>query len=66
MALIRLSLAVVALVAFASIVDARDRCPVPGSGPGTLHQEDSDESGLKRILLDEEEEEEEDEEPDCE
>ena len=60
---IRLSLAVAALVVFATAAFAVDRSPAPGTGPGVLHQQDGEETDPKKILLEEEEE---DEEPDCE
>ena len=63
MSSIQLSLAVVALVAFAPAALAADRSPAPGTGPGVLHQQDGEESDPKKLLLEEEEE---DEEPDCE
>ena len=61
---IQVSLAVVSLVAFASVADAGDGRAAPEIRADVLHQEGDDESTPKKKLL--EEEEEEDEEPDCE
>ena len=61
---IQVSLAVVLLVAFATVAGAGDGCAAPETRADVLHQESGDEPNPKEILL--EEEEEEDEEPDCE